>query len=234
MQTVTHDEASALIADSPCTLEFRAVALEPDSTIVRSGGGLLLVDHKRTLAGAIGSVVARDVDGFFRITGKPRELLADRAAFEALKDRWSFTRAKIAQLDGDWKGSDSKLSELEIRPLRADDSLDHLSHDLLEELERERSEHAILAAFERGIAVSFAYSASMTETYADISIDTLAEFRRRGIARAVVCRLIDEVVRLGKVPVWGATEDNTASLALAASLGFTREAGELFVCEVER
>jgi L-amino acid N-acyltransferase YncA len=74
----------------------------------------------------------------------------------------------------------------------------------------------------------------MTETLADISIETLEGYRRRGIGRAVVARLIDEVIRLGKVPVWGATEDNTASLALAASLGFTRAAGELFVCEVDR
>ena len=62
MQTVTHDDALALIADSPCTLEFRAVALEPDSIIVRSGDGMLLIDRRRTLSGAIGSVIARDVD----------------------------------------------------------------------------------------------------------------------------------------------------------------------------
>jgi GNAT superfamily N-acetyltransferase len=230
LQRISRDEALAAIADSPCMLEFRSVALERDAMIVRSGGGLLLVDRSHTLAGAVGTVNPRDLDGLYQIAGRPRELLADRAAYEVLKGALRFARAKIATLDGPWRPPIAKPRELEIRPLRASDSLDHLPLDLIEELQPQ-ADHVIYAAFEGGLAVSFAYSATMTETLADISIDTLEGYRRRGIARAVVSRLIDEVIRLGKAPVWGANDDNVPSLALAATLGFTRDAGELFVHE---
>jgi RimJ/RimL family protein N-acetyltransferase len=228
-QFVTRTEALERIPDSPCTLEFRSLALEDDATILRSADGLLLVDAASTLCGAIGKIDQRDLEILYRVAGPPRELLADSAAFEVLKSGFSFERAKIAELQGAWKRSPCSVDGLEIRMLEPLDSLDHLPQELLDELHA--GDCPILAGFVGGVAVGFAYCASMTETLADISIDTIESYRRRGIATAVVSQLIDGIVAGGRSPVWGAVEDNVASLALAASLGFTQGAGELFVYE---
>jgi GNAT superfamily N-acetyltransferase len=70
------------------------------------------------------------------------------------------------------------------------------------------------------LPVAFCYPVFETETLWDVSVDTLEAWRRRGLARACVEFLIDHMRRHGKEPVWGALVSNTASLALAASLGF--------------
>jgi predicted GNAT family acetyltransferase len=72
--------------------------------------------------------------------------------------------------------------------------------------------------------VAFCYAACETETLWDVSVDTLAPFRRRGLAAACFERVRREMERRGKRPVWGAHADNPASLALAARLGFRRDA----------
>ena len=71
-----------------------------------------------------------------------------------------------------------------------------------------------------GEAVSFCYAGSVTEQLWDISIDTLAEHRRRGYAALCVAFMVNHMRKQGKEPVWGALETNDASLGLAAKLGF--------------
>lgn len=73
-------------------------------------------------------------------------------------------------------------------------------------------------------------SAFETENFWDVSIDTLASHRRRGLAAATFALLAAEMARHGKQPVWGSEEGNEASLALAARLGF-RPVGRLVVFE---
>ncbi|MEZ5332645.1 MAG: GNAT family N-acetyltransferase [Thermoanaerobaculia bacterium] len=65
------------------------------------------------------------------------------------------------------------------------------------------------------------YSCYETETLWDVSIDTLAPHRRRGLASAAVRFLAAHQSARGLTPVWGAVQSNPASLALAARLGFT-------------
>lgn len=77
-----------------------------------------------------------------------------------------------------------------------------------------------VAAAEDGSPAAFCYACWQTETLWDISIDTLEAHRRRGHAERVTIFLIHEMRRRGKEPVWGAEDDNVASLRLAAKLGF--------------
>jgi hypothetical protein len=86
----------------------------------------------------------------------------------------------------------------------------------------------VYAALDGSHPVSFAYAASETETLFDISIDTLPSHRRRGFAQSAVRRLTKEMRGIGKSPVWGAAEDNPASLSLALGLGFSK-VGSVFV-----
>jgi hypothetical protein len=80
------------------------------------------------------------------------------------------------------------------------------------------------AVIVEGRPVSVCYAAVVTEHLWDVSIETLAGFRRGGRAAAAFWRVVDAMPE--RKPVWGAVESNTASLRLAAELGFI-PAGEL-------
>lgn len=229
VEHLTSEEALQAIRDTPATLEFRAMALDPKSAVCRSGAGMLLIDARAQMFGAVGDVAADDVERLYQQQAADYELLADRAAFEQLRGRFELERAIIQSLDGPWAARSPAIAELTIRPLEASDSIDHLPDELRSQISRERPVREIIAGFVDGVAVSFAYCASQTETWGDISIDTIELHRGRGIATAVVSELIDRIFAASREPVWGAVESNAASLALARKLGFTRFAGELFV-----
>ena len=231
LQPVSREQALAEIPDTPTTVEFRAIALDPGSALYRSGDGLLLVDSQKRLVGAIGAVVSQDVDTLYQIGKLDCELLADLAAYERLRIGRAFERAIIQTLPGPWRRPDCRIADLVIRPLDPSDPLDLLPHELRHEIDRERQLEIVFAGFVDGTAVSFAYSSSCTEMFSDISIDTLQEHRGRGLGAAVVSSLIDRIVEEGSAPVWGAVTGNRASRRLAEKLGFTHWAGELFVSE---
>jgi len=86
----------------------------------------------------------------------------------------------------------------------------------------------VSAVWADGMPVSFCYPVVQTEAFWDISIDTLEQYRGRGLAERAVRAMIRFMRRAGKAPVWGAVETNAASLAVARKLGFV-EAGRLSV-----
>ena len=88
------------------------------------------------------------------------------------------------------------------------------------ELERALLRYLVVAAYtERGEPVSFCYGVA-TESLWDVSIETLAPYRRQGYAVQAVRYLVDLMWERRKKPVWGALESNSASLSLAKKLGF--------------
>ena len=108
------------------------------------------------------------------------------------------------------------------RLLRTDEhrQLDNLPPILRGEL-RDACHHspiAIAIADER--PVSFCYSGWETEGHWDVSIDTLDSYRLRGLGAAACTCLLRHFAALGKTAVWGSVDSNTASTALARSLGF--------------
>jgi GNAT superfamily N-acetyltransferase len=80
--------------------------------------------------------------------------------------------------------------------------------------------YPIAAAFYGELPVSFCCVAALTETLWDLSIDTLPDHRRQGHAARCAAYMIRHMNEWDRRPVWGAEEDNRASLALAARLGF--------------
>ena len=82
----------------------------------------------------------------------------------------------------------------------------------------------VAAAWGDGIPVSFCYPIVQTERFWDVSIDTLDAYRGRGLAARAARTMIRHMRRIGKAPVWGALETNSASLALARRLGFVEHA----------
>ena len=111
----------------------------------------------------------------------------------------------------------------EVRILEADEPLDlsHVPEEMVREFEHARHASPLAVAFAEGLPVAFSYAGSQTETWWDVSIDTLEAWRRQGYAAATAHALIEHMRARGKRAVWAAFESNTASLQLAARLGFT-------------
>lgn len=105
-------------------------------------------------------------------------------------------------------------------PLPADASLAHLPDELRAELEDARAWATIWSAWVDGEPVSFAYAAATSERWFDIGVDTAPGARQLGLATVVAAAMIRAERAEGREPVWGATEDNVASLRLAHRLGF--------------
>lgn len=87
-------------------------------------------------------------------------------------------------------------------------------------------EHAfpLAAAIDAGDVVSFCYPTYATGTRWDVSIDTADTHRRQGLATLCFEALREALGDRGVEPVWGAHDDNEASLRMALKRGFVRDA----------
>jgi GNAT superfamily N-acetyltransferase len=82
------------------------------------------------------------------------------------------------------------------------------------------SRRPIAVAIIDGRPVTFCYAAFTTERFWDVSVETLEQYRRRGLAAACFLSLAAHMGDSGRNPAWGAMMDNPASLGLASKLGF--------------
>jgi RimJ/RimL family protein N-acetyltransferase len=227
---LSRDLALSLVPDTPATVEFRHMAEGDEPCVYRSGGGLLLANSEGKTLGAMGDVVSDDVRQLIAEHKFDGDVVADEAAFAVLRQHYAFERAIIQTLAGPWQRPRSFVPGLVIRPLAATDLLDGLPEELREEIAFACRDTRILAAVVEGQLVSFSYVVQST-LHADMSIDTVEQYRNRGIATAVAGAMLEEVAESGKTPVWGALDSNLASLRLAEKLGFRRAAGVLYVAE---
>ncbi len=95
-----------------------------------------------------------------------------------------------------------------------------LNDELREELEEGARQSLIAARFVDEQPVSFCYAGAVTESWWDVSIDTLPDHRRQGFAALCAAFMIRHMQASHKHPVWQALEDNPASWLLAQKLGF--------------
>jgi hypothetical protein len=75
-----------------------------------------------------------------------------------------------------------------------------------------------------GKPVSWAWTADESEQAAELAVETIAKHQRRGYARQVVAAWAAHVLGEGKVAFYSHEVDNTASEALAHSLGVVQYA----------
>lgn len=131
---------------------------------------------------------------------------------------WGRGSATIHRLEpGRWPEPDPSV---DIRLLQDDLLLALLPEGLRNEIAWALPRATVAVAFSDGLPASICYSCWETETLWDISIDTVPEFRRRGLAEACTAFLIRTMRERGKEPVWGAEDSNVPSLRLAAKMGF--------------
>jgi hypothetical protein len=120
------------------------------------------------------------------------------------------------------------LPDLEGAQPLGDAALDHVPHALAAELAWAKTRSTVWAAWVDGVPVCFAYAPWRSAHWFDVSVDTLADARQLGLATIVAAAMIRDERALGREPVWGADEDNAASLRLAKRLGFA-QVDEIFV-----
>jgi len=70
----------------------------------------------------------------------------------------------------------------------------------------------------------------MNGAVTELGVDTLAEFRGKGYARAVCTRYIDDALSRDEAPLWTCRHENNASAHLAEQLGFQQFA-DLYAVE---
>lgn len=85
----------------------------------------------------------------------------------------------------------------------------------------------VCAVIEDGFAVSLCYSSRLTPLVAEAGLETLAAYRGRGYAPAVVAAWAQAVRDTGRTPLYGTTWDNLASQAVARKLGLVQYGADL-------
>lgn len=93
--------------------------------------------------------------------------------------------------------------------------------DLVEELmDMYDRDVPISAYFHEGQPVAFCYSVGESESFWDVAIDALPDFRRRGFATQAFLHQYEYRKSQNLEPVWGSADSNPASKAMAMRLGF--------------
>jgi hypothetical protein len=213
------------LPDLPRWVEAHGIATDPSSWRRALGDGFAVGNDRARLivvagdaAAAAVAALAGEQPGYTLLVARER---ADLAAATGRR----VARALLHTLPEarEAGGGDGGLPEVEgAVALPPEVSLAHLPEALAEELEGVRSHQTIWAAFLDGVPVSFAYAPWRSGRWFDVSVDTLVGARQLGLGRIVAAAMIRDGRAQGRAPVWGADEDNAASLRLARSLGFVQ------------
>ena len=206
--------------DEPRWVEYHGLLALPGAWTIAAGPGAVVGHDREELMVATADVAVADVVA----------LAADRPGWELLvaQERDDLCAALAAA------GATVSLAVLhtlpdpstvpdddgDAVPLAATTTLDHVPADLRDELEAARARTTVWTIAVGDAAASFAYAASRSPRWFDVSIDTIPAFRGLGLATRAAAALIHAERAAGRAPVWGALDDNIASRRLAARLGF--------------
>lgn len=84
----------------------------------------------------------------------------------------------------------------------------------------EREDVLAVSAWDGGRLIGLAGASSDSDTFWQIGVDVLPEYRRRGVGKGLVSALAREILASGAVPYYGTWWSNLASQNLAISTGF--------------
>lgn len=200
------------LPDEPRWVEAHGIATDPASWRAALGAGAALGSDAAKLIVVIGDASHEAIAALALARPAHAMLFADEAQAAACGRPYARARIHTAEQAPDEDGGEGAVA------LPADASLAHLPPALAEELARATG--TVWTVFVDGEAVSFAYAPWRSARWFDVSVDTLPQARQLGLGRIVAAALIHDERAKGRAPVWGADEDNAASLRLAASLGF--------------
>ena len=81
-------------------------------------------------------------------------------------------------------------------------------------------------AIARGEAASVASVFTESDRYVDLAVATHPAFRGKGLAIATTRALCEEILAIGKIPVWNTSPENIASCVIGRKLGFREISAE--------
>lgn len=73
---------------------------------------------------------------------------------------------------------------------------------------------------EGGRMLACSFASGVSKDYVDIGVETSEECRGQGYGKITAAAMVKEILRRGKIPVWGCDTRNEASMRLACSVGF--------------
>jgi len=209
------------LPDEPRWVEAHGIAADPASWRRALGASAVLVGHdaaKLAVACPLGAAGAGiDVRALVAAARElPHVLLVgDPTLAAALREDATrdVARARLHTLPDpdalpDYEGAILLPADAPLPPALAD------------ELAFARERGPIWCAYVDGEPVAFACAPWRSARWFDVSVDTLPGARQLGLGTIVAAAMIRDERARGREPVWGADEDNHASLRLAARLGF--------------
>lgn len=219
---------AASLPDLPRWVDTRGMLLSGHATVLGFGSGdgfVVRAVHGAMSAVAVAgapdaSAIQEAVRGCTPMTPVIAQMDSAAAVRAALPD-WTGERAIIHTLPREVNEAvrpSSTDARLLVRSERS--RLAHLPAGLRHEMTHALDLAPVAAVFANDLPVSFCYPCWLTETLWDVSVDTLEDYRGRGLALSAFRVMYDHMRAAGRAPVWGALESNTASLRLAARIGF--------------
>jgi len=206
------------LPDEPRWIEAHGIASDPAGWNRSIGGGFALGHDRARLIVVAGEAEPGEVTHL--AAAHPQHTLLFAIEREDLAVAMRSARRAIARAILHTLADPTALPDVEgAVPLPAEASLAHLPAALTDELAGART--TIWTAVVDDKPVAFAYAPWRSAKWFDISVDTLAGFRQLGLGSLVASAMIRDEMQQGRQPVWGADENNAASLRLAKRLGFT-------------
>jgi len=220
-------ELAATLPDRPRWVEARGLLLSGRCDVIlgpagRTDAGFLVVEHHRPLVCAVKRPGADTIDEVLEAFPEHDEILAPIEHAEHLRALLPGWVARSATIHVHPEPGSLPGPRHEVRLIGPDDAAvwEHLPARLGAEIALAADTAPTAAVFAGDEPVAFCYTAYETAGWWDVSVDTLAEHRRRGFASSAAAFLIQHMLAQGKQPVWGALDANQASLAMAAKNGF--------------
>jgi hypothetical protein len=221
------DELAAALPDAPRWVAPRGLMLEHRCDVLfgpegRRGAGYLVLDPGEPEAFAVHRPVASlaaKLTGLEQPVAQVLATLENSDPWRALLRGWRELPV-VVHVHPSPESLPRPQQPTRLLTLADLDVLESLPAALAGELSRALSKGPVAGAFKDERPVAFAYAAYRTESWFDLSIDTLQEHRRAGHATAAAAHLIHHMLAQGKRPVWGAFDADLASMAMARKYGF--------------
>ena len=232
------DQLLRAVPDRPESVEIRGLLLEPSTDVRGDAAGAVLFSAEFSLIALLGeprdalildslrdagdgALGGEGADGWAIIALRPHvhpALEWTRAAIMTLRDTALLDRAFDA-------------ARACVAPLTHDE-LARVQTAYLAELSAAHAIGTVMCARVDDQLASFAYVGFRSESYFDLSVDTIERMRGRGLAQLTAAALIvDEQKTRGGTPVWSVIESNAPSMGAGRKLGFA-EVGVVWVVEL--
>ena len=204
-----------VLPDGPSTVQMRALLELGETQFFGDVEGAAFAHAEAALGVLHGRPTAKTLHEFRLACGQPPELLA-HAPIEL--EGYDWHPLSLSSTGGEGRGEEANRLTPELWPRVPA----HLSTTLANAMER----RAVFCLQVDERPVSFAWAPLKSEAWFDVWVETLPEFRRRGLGRRVAAAVIRHERSEGRSPVWCASDE--ASLALGRALGFVEFAQTLW------